>query len=84
MNHKLDVKKRQHTAIPVPLSCCKTKRKMTAFASTEYCNISEPSDILNCSYATELSHPKTKDKNSAAEFIGLEMKRSEEMANMSS
>lgn len=77
MNHKLDVKKRQHAAIPVPLPCCKTKQKTTLRLHPQ--NIVTFRSLLrflNCSYATELSHPKTKDKNSAAEFIGLEMKHS--------
>lgn len=75
MNHKLDVKKRQHAAISLPLSCCKTKQKTTLHLYPQ--NIVTFRSLLrflNSSYATELSHPKTKDKNSAAEFIGLEMK----------
>lgn len=77
MNHKLDVKKRQHAAIPLPPPCCKTKRKVPLrLHSQNIVTFWSLLRFLNCSYATELSHPKTKDRNSAAEFISLEMKLS--------
>lgn len=77
MNHKLNVKKRQHAAIPMLLPCCKTELKTTLhFHPQNLVTFWSVLKFPNCSYATERSHPKTKDKYPAAELIGLEIKHS--------
>lgn len=61
----------------MPLPCCKTKLNTTLhFHPENIVTFWSAPKFPNCSYATELSQPKTKDKNSAAEFTALEIKQS--------